>query len=77
MTARMRATGLNATPRWVWIHYSDNGLLVPRRYAVQVPWGMIADAWQALGHGVDREFTRRIEAEANVAQLPLPLEAWE
>lgn len=77
MTVRMKATGLNTTPKWVWIYYTDSGLLVPRRHAVQVHWGMIADAWQALGAGVDREFARRIEAEAQVAQLPLPLEQWE
>lgn len=77
MTVRFQATGVNATPKWVWIYFTDTTTLVPRRKAVRVPWGHIADVWQDLGDGVNKEFARRIQAEAEASQMPLPLERWE
>ena len=77
MTVRFQATGVNATPKWVWVYFTDTAQVVPRRRAVRVPWGHIADVWNDLGAGVDREVARRARAEAEAAQMPLPLERWE
>lgn len=77
MAHRFRATGLNPTPAWVWVHYTDSGLAVPRRHAVQVPWGLVLDKWPDLSHGADKEWAKRLEAESERSQPPLPLETWE
>lgn len=77
MTARLQATGVNATPKWVWVYCTDTTLVVPRRIAVRVGWGHIADVWHNLSDGVNREVARRLEAQARVDQIPLPLETWE
>lgn len=77
MAQRMVATGLNATPKWVWIYFTDNRSLAPRQMAVRVPWGMVADSFRELSDGVNTEYARRMELQAKVDQLPLPLESWE
>lgn len=77
MTQRMVATGINPTPRWVWVYFTDTRMVVPRRMAVRVPWGMVADSFRELSDGVNTEYARRMEAQAAVEQLPLPLERWE
>lgn len=77
MTARHQATGVNCTPKWVWIYFTDTRSVVPRRQAVRVPWGHIADVFRELSDGVNAEYARRMQAEADAQQLPLPLERWE
>lgn len=77
MVARHVATGLNSTPKWVWIYFTDTRLAVARSSVVRVPWGMVADGWQGLSDGVNAECARRLEAQAQVEQLRLPLERWE
>lgn len=77
MTARMRATGLNPTPAWLWVHYLDSGLAVPRRHAVQVHWGLVLDNWPALCDRSQAEWAKRLDAENERHQPPLPLETWE
>lgn len=77
MTARMRATGLNATPRWLWVYFRDTTLLSPRTRAIQVPWGMVTPEYQSICDGINSEVARRMEAQARTEQMPLPLERWE
>lgn len=77
MTARFRATGLNATKNWFWVYYRDTSLLSPRTRAVQVPWGLMVNEYREMCDGINAELARRMQAEAERSQLPLPLEAWE
>ena len=77
MTARHVATGLNPTPRWVWAYFRDTTLVVPRTIAVRVGWGLVADQYEHICDGVNKEYARRLEAQAAVEQLALPLEKWE
>lgn len=77
MTARMRATGLNATPRWLWVYFRDTTLLSPRTRAIQIPWGLVTPEYQSICDGINAEVARRMEAQARTEQMPLPLERWE
>lgn len=77
MVARFQATGLNATPKWLWVYFTDRNLLVPQRRAVQVHWGLVTPEYQAICDGINKETAERMQAEAVLAQLPLPLERWE
>lgn len=77
MTVRMQATGVNATAKWFWVYHRDTTSLVPRLRAVRVPWGMIANEYRSICDGVNAELARRMNAEAEAAQLQLPLEKWE
>lgn len=72
MPARFRATGINCTPKWVWVYYVDTQLVVPRRCAVQVPWGHVTDVYRDIADGVNAECARRIKAEAEATQWTLP-----
>lgn len=74
---RYTATGVNCTPRWVWVYFTDNTLVGGRPRAVRVPWGHIADVYRDICDGVNTEVAKRLAAEADRAQLPLPLETWE
>lgn len=77
MSHRFTATGLNATPKWLWVYFTDNRLVVPQRRAVQVSWGLVTPEYHSICDGINAEVARRIKAEAETAQLPLPLERWE
>lgn len=77
MTARFRATGVNATPRWFWVYFRDTTLLAPRLRAVQVPWGLITPEYQGICDGINKHVADRMQAEAERAQQVLPLEKWE
>lgn len=77
MTHRFTATGLNATPKWLWVYFTDNRLVVPQRRAVQVHWGLVTPEYAAICDGINAEVARRHEAERDRLQLPLPLERWE
>lgn len=77
MTVRHQATGLNATPRWLWVYFRDTTLLAPRPRAVRVAWGLVTPEYQAICDGINRELAMRLQAENEQAQLPLPLESWE
>lgn len=77
MTAKFRATGLNATPKYLWVYFRDTSLLSPRTRAVQVPWGLVTPEYRAICDGINHEVAQRMQAEAERAQIPLPLEAWE
>lgn len=72
MPARFRATGINCTPKWMWVYYVDSQLVVPRRCAVQVPWGHVADVYRDLADNVNHEYARRMEAQAEAEQWALP-----
>lgn len=72
MAARFKALALNPTRNNLWVHTWDTGMVVPRRIAVQVPWPMLADSYQALQDGMNHEFARRLQAEAEAAQWTLP-----
>lgn len=72
MTVRLEGTGINCTPKYVWVYFRDNRLVVPRPAAVRVPWGHVADVWRDLSDGVNTEVARRIQAEAEAAQWTLP-----
>lgn len=74
---RYRATGLNATPRWLWVYFTDSRLVIPATRAVQVPWGLVTPEYQSICDGINAEVARRMEAQAKLEQLPLPLERWE
>lgn len=77
MTVRFEATGLNATPRWLWVYYTDNRFPFAKRHAVRVSWGLVTPEYRAICDGINAETAARMQAEAEAAQLPLPLERWE
>lgn len=72
MTARYNATGINCTPKNVWVYFSDTHLVVPRKAAVRLPWGHVADVYRDICDGVNHEVARRVQAEAEAAQWALP-----
>lgn len=72
MKHRFKAIGLNVTPNYLWIYAFDRGQVVPRRIGVNVPWSMLGDVYKEVSEQFDREFARRIQAEAEAAQWTLP-----
>lgn len=74
---RHRATGLNATPNYLWVYFRDTKLMSPATRAVQVSWGLVIPEYSAICDGINSELARRMEAQAEMEQLPLPLEKWE
>lgn len=74
---KLQADGINATDKWFWVYFTDTTLIVPRRRAVQVSWGLVVPEYQRICDGINHELARRVEAEARATQLPLPLEVWE
>lgn len=72
MKHRFKAIGLNTTPSYLWVYAYDRAQVVPRRIGVNVPWTMLADVYRDVSEAFDREFARRVQAEAEASQWTLP-----
>lgn len=77
MARHINVEGINPTPKGLVIYLAINVGMTKRFVSARIPWNLMAHEWENVTQGVEAVFMERLKAEANAAQLPLPLEAWE